>query len=86
MQPDDANEEARQTLQQQEGVGNELDDEATYPADAIHGNTDLQGSDQPGGVSEVTGDTDDVGGRPSQDGDADTDADESDTGHDRDAL
>jgi len=85
MQPDDPNEQARQALREQAGAGNELEDEQTFPADEIHGNSELEGTDQPGGVSEVTGDTDEVGGRPSQDGDADTDADEADSGHGHDA-
>lgn len=83
MQPDDPSEAARQTLREQAGA-DELEDEQTYPADDIHGNTELQGTDQPGGVSEITGETDEVGGRPSEDGDADTDADEADAGHGRD--
>jgi hypothetical protein len=84
MQPDDPNEEARRALRDQ-AMGRELEDEPTYPADDIHGNTELEGTDQPGGVSEVTGgdEEDEIGGRPSEDGDADSDADETNTGHDR---
>lgn len=80
MQPDDdANEQARQALQEQ-GAGNELEDEQ-IPADAVNGDADLGAPGQPGGVTEDGGD---VGGRPSEDGDADADMDEADAGHDHD--